>query len=165
MSSSNDYGLKLYNLDQKAQDLVLDFREQADVLNESHKMRVTASYGLERFWGEHIRLLGKGNATDVAKGKYWRRTWETLADILDEAGLELPDSKVLSKSQLDQFEITTEEIKETSKQFWNEMDLEKQRIALSVLIQLCDSLVWWTQRYKKKSSSHRNDQQAEDVSV
>ncbi len=31
--------------------------------------------------------------------------------------------------------------------------LSEQRIALMVLTQLCDSIVWWTQRYKKKSSN------------
>ena len=30
------------------------------------------------------------------------------------------------------------------------MPLEDQRVALMVLTQLCDSLVWWTQRYKIK---------------
>ena len=26
----------------------------------------------------------------------------------------------------------------------------KRKIALSILIQLCDSIVWWTQRYKRR---------------
>jgi hypothetical protein len=30
--------------------------------------------------------------------------------------------------------------------------IEHQRITLAVLTQLCDSLVWWTQRYKNQPS-------------
>ncbi len=44
-----------YNLDHYAQKLVSDFRDKKNVLNESHKMRMTVAYGLERFWGEHLR--------------------------------------------------------------------------------------------------------------
>lgn len=39
-----------YSLDRIAQELVIRYRHQ-DVLNESHKMRMTVAYGLERFWG------------------------------------------------------------------------------------------------------------------
>lgn len=163
--SSNDYGLRLYNLDQRAQKLVLTFRDEPNVLNESYKMRVTATYSLERFWGEHIRLLRKSNVTDQTKGKYWRQTWETLGDILEEAGLELPDSSHLEESQLNNFEGTTEHIQKTSQQFWSDMDLDKQRIAISLLIQLCDSLVWWTQRYKKESNSDQQDSEIEEPSA
>jgi hypothetical protein len=31
-----------------------------------------------------------------------------------------------------------------------EIDIQDQRVAMAVLTQLCDCLVWWTQRYKKK---------------
>jgi hypothetical protein len=36
-----------------------------------------------------------------------------------------------------------------AKRIWD-MDLAEQRIALMVLTQFCDSLVWWTQRYKEE---------------
>jgi hypothetical protein len=42
-----------------------------------------------------------------------------------------------------------EKIKAMAKRIWA-MSLEEQRIALMVLTQFCDSLVWWTQRYKTK---------------
>lgn len=45
-----------YNLDHYAQKLVSDFRDKKNVLNESHKMRMAVAYGLERFWGEHLRF-------------------------------------------------------------------------------------------------------------
>lgn len=41
----------------------------------------------------------------------------------------------------------TQAIKKMSQKLW-ELDMEDQRVAIAVLTQLCDSLVWWTQRYK-----------------
>ena len=50
-------GWNYYGLDQVAQKLVLDARERnSDSLNQSFKMRMAIPYGLERFWGEHLRL-------------------------------------------------------------------------------------------------------------
>ena len=142
--------LKLYELDRIAQKLVLKYRDQKDVLNESHKMRTTATFGLERFWGEHLRLLGNGdkNATDKAKGSYWKDTWQEFVNIMKQAEIEVPKGDVEPNN--------TKDITETAQQFWNQQTfpLEDQRIALAILTQLCDSLVWWTQRYKKKSQQN-----------
>ncbi|MEH2337881.1 hypothetical protein [Nostoc sp.] len=46
-----------YGLDQEAQKLVLaaKLRDQTS-LKQSYKMRMAVAYGLERFWGEHLRL-------------------------------------------------------------------------------------------------------------
>lgn len=134
-----------YDLDQEAQKLVLRYRDE-EVLNESHKMRVTVAYGLERFWGEHLRLLGRDKAIDKLKGEYWRDTWFALVKIMREAGIKnIPEGKVDPKK--------TGEIKKVAEQFWNteQFSREDQTIALAVLTQFCDCLVWWTQRYKKKS--------------
>jgi len=50
-------GWTSYGLDQVAQRLVLDAKERnTDSLNQSYKMRMATAYGLERFWGEHLRL-------------------------------------------------------------------------------------------------------------
>jgi hypothetical protein len=38
-----------------------------------------------------------------------------------------------------------------AKKIWL-MPLSEQKIALMVLTQFCEALVWWTQRYKKKDS-------------
>lgn len=142
--------LKLYNLDRIAQKLVLDHRDEKDVLNESHKMRTTAIYGLERFWGEHLRLLGNGdkNATDKLKGNYWKETWQEFVKIMKEAGVDIPKGDVQPDD--------TKAIQATAQQFWDrdKFPIEDQRIALAILTQLCDSLVWWTQRYKKKSKKN-----------
>lgn len=62
---------KSYELDRVAQKLVLSARERdPDSMNQSHKMRMSVAYGLERFWGEHLRLAS-GN-----KKRIWR--WQNL---------------------------------------------------------------------------------------
>jgi hypothetical protein len=40
-----------------------------------------------------------------------------------------------------------------AKKIW-EIPLPNQRIALMVLTQFCEALVWWTQRYKKKDKNN-----------
>ncbi len=128
-----------YNLDQKAQCLVLKYREMEGVIGQSHKMRTTVAFGLERFWGEHLRLVGKKDSKEQNKGKYWYDTWKSFAAIMLEAGILLPKQEIENSD--------TKKIQETAEKLWN-LPLEDQRICLAVLAQFCDSLVWWTQRYK-----------------
>lgn len=140
-SQSNQNSLeewKPYELDHLAQLLVIDNRDRKDVLNESHKMRMTISYGLERFWGEQFRLKRENED----KAKYWENVWKTFLDkLLKPAGIGLT---LPSKSPQ-----STPEIKEMADAIWN-MEQDEREIALMILTQFCDSLVWWTQRYKKK---------------
>lgn len=147
-------GWQPYNLDHYAQDLVLTYRNNKDVLNESHKMRMAVAYGLERFWGEHLRLKRE----KLEKGKYWKSVWDSLAEILQTADIILPNNDIASK-QADRKrkeEEETEKIQAMAKEIWS-MPLEQQRVALMVLTQLCDALVWWTQRYKSKSSDNSDN--------
>jgi hypothetical protein len=134
--------LKSYNLDRIAQELVLKYRDK-EVLNESHKMRQTAAYGLERFWGEHFRLLGKNKTRDA--GEYWEDTWNELVKIMERAGVAVPNDSVNPDK--------TDEIRAMAQKLWDDeqFTVDDRQYTLAVLIQLCDSLVWWTQRYKKKS--------------
>ncbi len=127
-----------YNLDQQAQGLILEYRNMEGVIGQSHKMRTTVAFGLERFWGEHLRLIDK-NSKEQNKGKYWRDTWKTFASIMQPTGISLPSNEIKSSD--------TRKIQETAEKLWN-IPLEDQRICLAVLAQFCDSLVWWTQRYK-----------------
>ena len=84
-----------YNLDHYAQKLVSDFRDKKNVLNESHKMRMAVAYGLERFWGEHLRFERESKQEGKEKGKYWKKVWDTLAnDILMPTGIKLPNDPV-----------------------------------------------------------------------
>ena len=58
-----------YGLDQAAQKLVLDAKQRnKDSLNQGYKMRMSVAYGLERFWGEHLRLQNK----EPEKSQYWK---------------------------------------------------------------------------------------------
>ncbi len=129
-------GWHSYGLDQKAQELVLNAKKRdPDSLNQSYKMRMAVAYGLERFWGEHLRLQGK----EQNKSDYWKDTWDTLVNLMSQAGVNLPNDTVNPED--------VETVQEMSKKLW-QLDLEAQRVSLAVLTRLCDCLVWWTQRYK-----------------
>ncbi|MEM6614766.1 MAG: hypothetical protein AAF652_21490 [Cyanobacteria bacterium P01_C01_bin.72] len=137
-----------FNLDREAHDLVLNIqslpisaKDKKEVFNQAHTMRSTVAFGLERFWGEQIRLKGS------AKGNYWRDTWKVLCKIMELAGIELPSDEVRNEND-------GEKIQQISKRIW---DLENQQrlVALAILTQLCDSMVWWTQRYKKLAGDRK----------
>jgi hypothetical protein len=129
-----------YNLDREAQRLVLEFRKKEGVIGQSHKMRMTVAYGLERFWGEHLRLLGKNDAKEREKGKYWQKVWKQFVTIMKRTGVDLPADEISDRD--------TDNIEAIAQKLWS-LSLDDQKICLSVLAQFCDSLVWWTQRYKK----------------
>jgi hypothetical protein len=132
---------KTYGLDQKAQKLVLDAKKRdSQSLNQSYKMRQAVAFGLERFWGEQLRL-------EKETGKYWQETWLALRDILQEAGIQLPNHS--SPQVMAEMLWGCTPISLDSSKFFT---LEDQRVALAVLTQLCDCLVWWTQRLKQTQS-------------
>jgi hypothetical protein len=145
--------LKTYSLDREAQRLVL--HRDKDVLNESYKMRTTVAYGLERFWGEHLR-----HGLDTEEGKYWKEVWDTLADkLLKPANINLPNDTInlipapeheSKPDKKKREQENTKQIEAMANNLWKfaEQQPENQRIALAVLTQLCDCIVWWTQRYK-----------------
>lgn len=123
-------------LDQIAQRLVLNAREaDRSALNQSFKMREAVAYGLERFWGEHLRLQTR----DTNKSCYWNTTWNALVSIMAHAGVSIPN---------DQVDVNdTVAVNRMAQKLWA-LDRNDQRITLAVLTQLCDCIVWWTQRYK-----------------
>ncbi|MFG3816591.1 hypothetical protein [Limnothrix redekei] len=127
---------KSYELDRIAQKLVLAARTRdPKSLNQSHKMRMSVAYGLERFWGEHLRLKGK----EEQKSKYWKETWDEFCGVMSQVDINLPKDAINPQE--------TSKIQHVSKQLWD-LPIEDQRVAIAVLTQLCDCLVWWTQRYK-----------------
>ena len=129
-------GFNYYGLDRVAQELVLDAKERdANSLNQSYKMRMAIPYGLERFWGEHLRLQKR----EPAKSEYWKSTWNEMVKIMAKAQITIPNDSV----RID----NVSQIKAMSEKLWS-LEMEEQRAAIAVLTQLCDSLVWWTQRYK-----------------
>lgn len=123
-----------YNLDQAAHDLVLKYKG-SDALNQGYKMRMTVSYGLERFWGEQFRLQN----SDQTKAKYWKDTWQKLVEIMATAGVNLPNDNIRPDD--------TQKIKAMADKLWN-FNQEQRKVAIAVLTQLTESMVWWTQRYK-----------------
>jgi hypothetical protein len=152
---------KLYSLDHYAQELVIKNRDKENVLNESHKMRMSVAYGLERFWGEHLRLMRDSED----KGNYWKSVWDKLEHILQPTGINLPNDNVKStlpsrttKDKKLKEEDESRKIEEMAARIWS-MPIAQQRIVLMVLTQFCDALVWWTQRYKKPSGQQPNRQQ------
>ena len=137
---------EFYGLDERARKLVkqqlasareanLPAKETQILIKESHKMRQTVAFGLERFWGEQLRLQDK----EPAKANYWRDTWNELVMILKEGEVNLPQHQ---------------NVDAMADALWK-ISPENQQIALSVLTQLCDSLVWWTQRYKSLVGNNR----------
>lgn len=129
-------GWKSYDLDREAQKLVLAAKKRDEKsLNQSYKMRMAVAYGLERFWGEHLRLQAK----EPEKSQYWLETWDALVGILAQAGVLLPNETVNANN--------VSQIQTMSDQLWK-LTTDEQRVAMAVLTQLCDCIVWWTQRYK-----------------
>ncbi|MDF5706674.1 MAG: hypothetical protein PUP90_03065 [Nostoc sp. S4] len=129
--------LELYKLDQEAHELVSKYSQHKDTLNQAYKMRMTVVYGLERFWGEHLRLQG-------VKAAYWKETWDKLAEIILPTGIELPTD-------------SDKDIGEIANELWS-LDIDQRKVTLAVLIQLCDCMVWWTQRYKPVRSNEIDDE-------
>jgi hypothetical protein len=132
-----------YGLDRVAQKLVLNakLRDEKSTngsknsLNQSYKMRMAVAYGLERFWGEHLRLQKK----EPEKSQYWKETWDALIEVMKKAKVTLPNDQVSAED--------TKAVQKMSEKLWN-MEPQDQRVAMAVLTQLCDCIVWWTQRYK-----------------
>jgi hypothetical protein len=125
-----------YGLDQIAQRLVLDAKgRDPQSLNQAYKMRMATAYGLERFWGEHLRLERR----DSAGASFWQDTWTALVQVMGQAGVTIPNQSVNADN--------VQSIRTMSEQLW-QIPPEDQRVALAVLTQLCDCIVWWTQRYK-----------------
>lgn len=129
-----------YGLDHKARNLVK--KQTEDSLKESYKMREAVAYGLERFWGEAKRYeanqeryqdKSQDDKAEIEgkKAAYWIDVWNELVEMLKN-DISLPKH---------------EEVVIEADQLW-ELRRNEQEIALAVLIQLCDCLVWWTQRYK-----------------
>ncbi|NJL02191.1 MAG: hypothetical protein HC910_17100 [Spirulinaceae cyanobacterium SM2_1_0] len=128
-------GWQTYNLDRAAQSLVLKARERdRQSLNQSFKMREAVAYGLERFWGEQFRLAER----EPEKAQYWRETWGELVTAMQQAGVTIPNDAVGN-------DVT--KVRAMAEKLW-QLHQDDQRAAIAVLTQLCDCLVWWTQRYK-----------------
>jgi len=118
-----------YNLDKTAHDLVSARKGNRDLFGQVYKMRTTVPYGLERFWGEKLGLSGE-------EAQYWGATWDKLVEIMGKAGIEIPNHTDRDQ-QITELWLDSKEKR------------DDRKVALAVLAQLCDCMIWWTQRYKK----------------
>lgn len=140
-----------YGIDDCAQRIVLQaIRRDPSLnsLNQVFKMRTTCSYGLERFWGEFLRL-NNGNGSERLRSEIILDTWVELKDnILKDTGISLPydpkisisDKEGLIRSLRSVWEIRTQNPKQA-------------QVVLSVLLSLCDAIVWWKNRLAPGSIS------------
>jgi hypothetical protein len=128
-----------YDLDHLAQEIVLKARSRdPETLNQAYKMRAACAYGLERFWGEHLRLADR----EIEKAAFVADVWKAFVGIIGKANpnILLPDSMLAKRAD----EVT---IKAMAQQLWM-LEVQEQQICLAVLTSLCDSVIWWTQRLK-----------------
>jgi hypothetical protein len=115
---------------------VLDAKQRnKDSLNQGYKMRMSVAYGLERFWGEHLRLQNR----EPDKSQYWKETWDVLVEVMQRTHVTIPNDSV----DVDD----TRKVQAMSQRLWD-LKTDEQRVTLAVLTQLCDCIIWWTQRYK-----------------
>lgn len=126
-----------YDLDHLAQEIVLKARNtDSDSLNQAYKMRASCAYGLERFWGEHLRLKAK----EPSKAQFVADVWTGFVGIMAKAGVRLPGEMLSSQD-------SEEAIQSVAEQLWR-IPHDQQQAPLAVLTALCDAVVWWTQRLK-----------------
>ena len=125
-----------FDLDHHAQWIVIEaISRSRDSLAQAYKMRNTCSYGLERFWGEQIRLGRDSNTKHEAD--FWKDVWDTLVDQMSLAYIYLEPSREQTQR------IPSNE--EIIRHLWS-LNHEEHQIALIVLTNLCDAVVWWKQR-------------------
>lgn len=131
-----------YDLDHLAQEIVLKARHQdPDSLNQAYKMRAACAYGLERFWGEHLRLAGK----EDNKAQFVADVWSGFVGIMARAGVILPGEMLSNHA-------SEAEIQAVAEQLWR-IPPDQQQAPLAVLTALCDAVVWWTQRLKTRGGA------------
>jgi hypothetical protein len=128
-----------YHLDHLAQEIVLRARQRdPSSLNQAYKMRASCAYGLERFWGEHLRLADK----ELEKAAFVADVWKAFVGIIRQTdnSVLLPDAMLSRKAD-------ETVIHAMAQQIW-EMSSQDHQTCLAVLTALCDSIIWWVQRLK-----------------
>ncbi|WP_146134525.1 hypothetical protein [Aphanothece minutissima] len=110
-------------------------------LNQVFKMRFTCAYGLERFWGEYLRLKS-GSAVDQNKAEIILDTWRFLqADILRGTGIELPLDDALNVND-------ASAVNESLSSIWQLRTAHPRQaqVVLAVLTNFCEAIIWWKNR-------------------
>ncbi|MFN7896372.1 MAG: hypothetical protein ACK5Q6_09500 [Cyanobacteriota bacterium] len=150
-----------YLLDNIAQKIVLDaierdVKHKTKSLVQAHRLRSACAYGLERFWGEQIRLLNEKNDNDKAKGQFTKDVWRALALIMKSAGVVLPDEDIVpppKKNDLKEKTPYSEQVRAACNKIRN-LDKRDAQASLAVLASLCEAIVWWKQRLSKEDDQN-----------
>jgi hypothetical protein len=137
-------GWNPYHLDKCALKVVLAARDRdrdrdGDSLIQAYKMRATCAYGLERFWGEYLRLA----ETERNKADFLKDVWCEFVEIMALGNIVIP-KKMASKEEAE------DAIQQVADALWS-LPTRHRQASLAVLINFCDAVVWWTQRLKKSS--------------
>jgi hypothetical protein len=149
-----------YLLDNIAQRIVIDAikrdkKENTKSLMQAHRLRGSCAYGLERFWGEQVRLLNECKPDDESKGKFTQDVWLEMVKIMKTAGINLPAESIdpppkggtfLENSYLQQVQQACNQIRS--------LDKQETQATLAVLTSLCDAIVWWKQRLVKEGQDN-----------
>ena len=134
-------GWNPYHLDRRVQKIVLDARARDnDSLNQAYKMRATCAYGLERFWGEYLRLA----ESDAHKADFLKDVWYAFVEIMQTSNITTIPKQMASRNEAEAA------IQQVADALWS-LPRDHQQAALAVLTNFCDAVVWWTQRLKKPS--------------
>jgi hypothetical protein len=140
-----------YGLDDCAQQVVLNAIKRDPTLkslNQVFKMRITCAYGLERFWGEYLRL-SKGNENEVMRSQIIKDTWQAMKDrILDGTGIILPYEPALNLENNDDVRVSLTRVWEIRSD-----NPRQAQVVLAVLVSFCDAIVWWKNRLAQESFS------------
>lgn len=135
-----------YQIDNCARQVVLKALERdptGESLNQVFKMRVTCAYGLERFWGEYLRL--KQRPADQNKAWIIRDTWEFMSkDILANTGIHLPYNPSLNTMDTKDTKAVRASLEELGKLQTNPP--YQAQVVLSVLTTFCEAIIWWKNR-------------------
>lgn len=138
-----------YGLDDCAQKVVLDAIRRdpsCKSLRQVFKMRTTCAYGLERFWGEYLRL-NSGSQSDVMQSHIILDTWKALKNqILDGTGIILPCDPNHDLSNAD-------DVSQSLEKLWAlRAENPKQiQVVLAVLSSFCEAIIWWKNRLAPSS--------------
>lgn len=133
-----------YGLDDCAQQVVLDAIKRdpsLKSLNQVFKMRTTCAYGLERFWGEFLRLRS-GTEAEIMRSLIIQDTWNALRDqLLNGTGIKLPYDPKLELDNQDAVRTSLARIWEIRAQ-----NPKQAQVVLAILVSFCEAIIWWKNR-------------------
>ena len=139
-----------YRIDDCARQVVLKALQrdpQGESLSQVFKMRVTCAYGLERFWGEYLRL--KQKPAEQMKAEIILDTWRFMSkEILADTGIDLPFDPDLDLSA----RVNQQAVRNSLEKIWELRTTRpyQAQVALSVLTTFCEAIIWWKNRLAVK---------------